>query len=30
MEAPDFWEDIEKANEVNKKVKPVEDKIKAY
>lgn len=30
MEAPGFWDDIEKANEVNKKVKPIEDKIKSY
>lgn len=30
MEAPDFWDDIDKANEINKKVKPIEDKIKSY
>ena len=30
MEAPDFWDDIDKANEINKKVKPIEDKLKSY
>ena len=30
MEAPNFWDDIKEANKVNKKVKPIEDKLEQY
>lgn len=30
MEAPDFWEDVEAANKLTKKVKPLELKLDAY
>ena len=30
MESPDFWDDIEAANKLTKKTKPMEAKVKAY
>ncbi len=30
MEEPGFWDNIEEANKVNKKIKPMEDKINSY
>lgn len=30
MEEPGFWDNIEEANKVNKKIKPLEDKINSY
>ena len=30
MEQPDFWNDIELANKITKKSKPIELKIKSY
>jgi peptide chain release factor 2 len=30
MEEPTFWDNIEEANKVNKKIKPLEDKINSY
>ncbi len=30
MEAPDFWNNVEQANKINKKLKPIEDKIEQY
>jgi len=30
MEEPGFWENVEEANKVNKKTKPLEDKINSY
>lgn len=30
MEAPDFWTNVEQANKVNKKIKPIEDKLEQF
>jgi len=30
MEAPGFWDDIKEAHKVNKKIKPIEDKLEQY
>ncbi len=30
MEAPDFWNDVEQAGKVNRKVKPIEDKLQQF
>lgn len=30
MEAPGFWDDIKEANKVNKKIKPIEDKLEQF
>lgn len=30
MEVPGFWDDVERAQKVNKKIKPIEDKIEQY
>lgn len=30
MEAPDFWDDVDEANKITKKSKPVEAKLSAY
>ena len=30
MEAPGFWDDVKQAHKVNKKIKPIEDKIEQY
>ena len=30
MEAPGFWDDIQEAHKVNKKIKPIEDKLEQF
>ena len=30
MEAPDFWNDVDKANKTVKKARPIEQKLKSY